>query len=89
MRDGALLAIGALAAGGLMALIKAVSAYFSGGKAKNAVLPTDRAAEQQAATQKAEANIKAEIATKAVVEAVEEDSPEEALAALWNTEKKP
>ncbi len=89
MRDGALLAIGALAAGGFMALIKAVSAYFSGGSAKKAPLPKDRAAEQQAANQKAEANVKAEIATKAVVEAVEEESPEEALAALWNTEKKP
>jgi len=89
MRDGALLAIGALAAGGLMALIKAVSAYFSGGSGKKAALPTDRAAEQQRANHKAEANVKAEIATKAVVEAVEEDSPEEALAALWNTEKKP
>ena len=84
MSDGILLAIGALAAWGLMALGSAVSAFLTGGGRKRVPAPRDKTKEQQAANKRAEAIVAARLVHKALDEAVESDSPEVSIASLWN-----
>jgi len=86
MQEGVLLAIGALAAGGLMALIKAVSALFANHKAKPIPSIERRAAEQQAANEKAIASAQATVVHEAIAEATISETPEHDIAALWNKE---
>jgi len=86
MQEGVLLALGALAAGGLMALIKAVSAFFAKGEAKPVPNHNKRVGEQQAANEKATATAKATVAHNAVDDAVVSDTPENDIVALWNKE---
>lgn len=86
MQEGVLLAIGALAAGGLMALIKAASALFANHNPKPIPSIERRAAEQQAANEKAEASAQAAVAHQQVLDAVVSETPEHDIAALWNKE---
>mgnify|MGYP001071989347 CR=1 FL=1 len=86
MQEGVLLALGALAAGGLMALIKAASAFFAKDEAKPVPNHNKRAAEQQAANEKAIATAEATVAHNAVDDAVVSETPEHDIVALWNKE---
>jgi len=88
VNDGVLLAIGALAAFGFMALKSAVSAFLAGAAGKQAPGHRNKAAEQHAANQRAEANIEARIVHVAVGEAVKSKSPEVSIASLWNNKNK-
>jgi|7_EtaG_2_1085326.scaffolds.fasta_scaffold00045_42 hypothetical protein len=86
MQEGVLLALGALAAGGLMALIKAASAFFAKGEGRPVPSHNKRAAEQQATNEKATATAEAKVAHNAVDNAVVSETPEHDIVALWNKE---